>query len=96
MTTTHLSKPTFESRLIPQSREWEDQSGTVYYEHNSWLEIGEKVAFAGSETELTVVKSRYRNPLNRQDLVTVAVPRKDGSVDRVEVAASAVRRLNLA
>jgi len=73
MTTTHLSKPTFESRLIPQSREWEDQNGTVYYEHNSWLEIGEKVAFAGSETELTVVKSRYRNPLMPSTKAQIAI-----------------------
>jgi hypothetical protein len=50
------------------------------------------VVDANGDAEMTVVKSRYRNPLNRQELVTVR--RKDGS--EVELAASAVRRLKLA
>jgi hypothetical protein len=93
MTNISASLPTFESRLVSQSREYEDPAGNLSYEHNSWLEIGEKVMFAGGQTELTVVKSRYRNPLTRLDLVTVAVPQKDGSEENVEVAVSAVRRV---
>jgi hypothetical protein len=86
--------PTFESRLVPQSRECEDLNGTVSYEHNSYLEVGEKVVGAHSDIEMTVVKSRYRNPLTRQELVTVAVPRKGGGEEWIELAASAVRRVD--
>jgi hypothetical protein len=89
-------KVTFESRLIPQSRECYDQNGNVFYEHNEYLHIGETVVLANTDIEVTVANSRYRNPLNCQELVTVLVPRKDGSVDRVEMPASSVRRLKLA
>lgn len=88
--------PTFRSRLIPQSREYVDRDGNVTYEHNSYLEPGEIVVGAHGNTEMTVVKARYRNPLTRQELVTVAVRRKDGGEDFIELPASAVRRLKLA
>ena len=96
MTKTPSSTPTFESRLILQSREHEDGNGNVYFEHNSRLEIGETVVDAHSGTELTVVKSQHRNPLTRQEFVTVAVRKKDGSEEQIELPASAVRRPNLA
>jgi len=96
MTKTPSSTPTFESRLIPQSRELTDANGNVFFEHNSYLEPGEIVVDAHNGTELEVVKSQYRNPLTRQEFVMVAVREKDGSEKWIEMPASAVRRLNLA
>jgi hypothetical protein len=96
MTSIFASKPTFESRIVPQSRECEDKDSNLFYEHNSLLEIGEAVMPAHGGTELTVVKSRYRNPLTRQELMKVAVRRKDGSEEIIELPASAVRRISLA
>jgi hypothetical protein len=93
---TSPNTPTFESRLIPQSREHQDGSGNVFFEHNSFLEPGETVVDAHGDAEMTVMDSRYRNPLTRQELVKVKVRRKDGSEEIIELAASAVRRLNLA
>ena len=96
MTMTSPTAPTFASRLIPQSREHRDGNGNVYFEHNSWLEIGETVVDAHGDTEMTVTNSRYRNPLTRQELVTVTVRKKDGTEVQTELPASAVRRLKLA
>jgi hypothetical protein len=92
MTKTPPITPTFESRLVPQSREHQDANGNLSYQHNSYLEPGETVVDANGDAEMTVVRARYRNPLNRQELVTVR--RKNGG--EVELAASAVRRLKLA
>ena len=93
MTKTPPFTPTFELRLVPQSREHTDANGNVFYQHNSYLEPGETVVDANSDVEMTVVKS-YRNPLNRQELVTVQ--RNDGIGGPMEMPASAVRRLKLA
>lgn len=96
MTMTFSNTPTFESRLIPQSRAHEDRNGNVYFEHNSWLEPGETVVPAGSNSEMTVVRSPRRDPITLKEFVTVARRRKDGSEEWIELPLSAVRRLNLA
>lgn len=93
---TTPSTPTFESRLVPQSREWEDRNGNVFYQHNSWLEPGETVVLAGSDTEVTVATSPYRNPVTLQEFVKVVQRMKDGSEKWTEVPLSSVRRLILA
>jgi hypothetical protein len=96
MTKTPPITPTFESRLVPQSRECADLKGNIFFEHNSWLEPGETVVAAGGEAEMTVAKSPYRNPITLKEFVTVARKRKDGSEEWIELPVSAVRRLKLA
>jgi hypothetical protein len=90
------SKPTFESRIVPQSRECHDKNGNIYFEHNSWLEPGETVIPAGSDVELTVAGSPYRNPVTLREFVMVARRRKDGREEGIEMPLSGVRRLKLA
>jgi hypothetical protein len=93
---TYPTKPTFESRLVRQSREHKDAAGNLYYEHNSWLEPEETVMPARSDAEMTVVTSPRRDPLTLKEFVTVARRRKDGSEERIELPLSAARRLKLA
>jgi hypothetical protein len=85
MTKTPHITPTFESRLVPQSRECVDLKGNIFFEHNSWLEPGETVVAAGGEAEMTVAKSPYRNPITLKEFVTVARKRKDGSEEWIEL-----------
>ncbi|HWY16828.1 MAG TPA: hypothetical protein VNX86_16960 [Rhizomicrobium sp.] len=89
-----LAAPSFESRIVPQSRPIHDASGKVIgYEHNEYLRPGERVLSALGDAAWTVFKSRYRDPLTCSELVTVLVPDGPGRERQVEMAASAVRRI---
>jgi hypothetical protein len=91
-----LKKLPFESRLVPQSRPVVDKRGKTGYEHNSWLEVGERVELALGGTEVVVAEGSHWNPITRDEFVKVLVTREGGTQECMTVPAHEVRRKVLA